>query len=101
MAAEEMGRVRATPTSTDTRMPIQKGWSVVVVLMRVPKALAAPPMGGAMTQAAPMPTRMVTMGVTRMSTLVSLLTALPNSAATMATKSTARGPPAPPRALQA
>ena len=29
MAAEEMGRVRATPMTTDTRMPIQKGWSTV------------------------------------------------------------------------
>ena len=25
MAAEEMGRVKATPTSTDTRIPIRKG----------------------------------------------------------------------------
>ena len=54
-----------------------------------------------MIQAAPMPTRIVTMGVTRMSILVSLLTALPNSAAMMATNRTASGPPAPPRALQA
>ena len=29
MAAEEMGRVRAIPTTTDTRMPIQKGWRTV------------------------------------------------------------------------
>ena len=48
MAAEEMGSVRATPTSTETAMPIQKGWRVVVRLMSVPKALAADPMGGAM-----------------------------------------------------
>ena len=40
--------------------------------------------------------RIVTMGVTRMSTLVSLLTILPHSAAKIATKYTARGPPAPP-----
>lgn len=33
MAAEEMGRVRAMPTSTDTTMPIQKGWSTVASLM--------------------------------------------------------------------
>ena len=54
-----------------------------------------------MTQAEPTPTKMVTMGVTKMSTFVSLLTAFPSSAAMMATNSTARGPPAPPRALQA
>ena len=58
-------------------------------------------MGGAMIQEAPSPARMVTMGVTRMSTRVSLDTALPTSAAMMATNSTASGPPAPPRALQA
>ena len=47
------------------------------------------------------PTRMVTNGVTRMSILVSLETALPISAARMAMNSTASGPPAPPRALEA
>ena len=41
------------------------------------------------------------MGVTRMSTFVSLLTALPNSAATTAVTSTASGPPAPPMAFVA
>ena len=101
MAAEEMGSVRAMPTSTDTRTPMKKGCSSVVRIISWPKALAAPPMGGAMIQAAPTPTRMVTMGVTRMSTFVSLLTALPTSAAMIATNSTASGPPAPPRALQA
>ena len=45
MAAEEMGRVRAMPTRTDTSIPIQKGWSLVVCIMSCPKALAAPPMG--------------------------------------------------------
>ena len=29
MAAELMGRVRTIPTSTETRIPIQKGWSWV------------------------------------------------------------------------
>ena len=91
MAAEEMGKVSATPTKTETRMPIRKGWSSVARMMTCPKALAAPAMGGAITQAAPMPTSVVTMGVTRISTRVSLLTALPTSEAMMATKSTARG----------
>ena len=57
--------------------------------------------GGAITQAAPIPTSVVTMGVTRISIFVSLLTIFPASAAIMATNSTARGPPACPRALQA
>ena len=101
MAAEEIGKVSATPTRTETRMPIQKGWRSVARMISCPNALATEPMGGAITQAAPMPIRVVTMGVTRISTLVSLLTALPHSAAIMATKSTARGPPAFPKALQA
>ena len=49
-----------------------------------PTAEAAAPMGAAMSEETPMPTRMVTMGVTRMSTLVSLLTSLPHSEAMMA-----------------
>ena len=48
-----------------------------------------------------MPTSTVTMGVTKMSTLVSLETSLPHSAAMMAMTSTARGPPAPPKTLVA
>ncbi len=80
---------------------MRKGWSTVARMMSWPKALAAAAMGGATAQAAPMPTRVVTMGVTRMSIFVSLLTALPHSAARMATRRTARGPPALPRALQA
>ena len=48
-----------------------------------------------------MPTSTVTMGVTKMSTLVSLETSLPHSAAMMAMTSTARGPPAQPKTLVA
>ena len=33
MAAEEMGRVRAMPTRTDTSTPMKKGWSSVVRMM--------------------------------------------------------------------
>ena len=109
MAAEEMGRVRATPMTTDTRIPIQKGWRMVAHLTKSPTAEAAVPMAGAHQAESPTPARMVTRGVTRMSILVSLLTALPSSAAMMAMNSTARGPPAPfsparvvlPRALAA
>ena len=69
--------------------------------MAFPTALAAVPMGAAISAAAPMPHSTVTMGVTRMSIFVSRLTALPSSEAMMATKKTARGPPAPPIALVA
>ena len=48
MAAEEMGRVRAMPTMTETRMPIKKGCSSVAHMMTCPTEMAAAPMGGAM-----------------------------------------------------
>ena len=48
-----------------------------------------------------LPIVIVTKGVTIMSILVSLETALPNSAATIVTSNTARGPPAPPSVLAA
>ena len=99
MAAEEMGSVSATPTMTETRMPMRKGACSVAHMMRVPTCEAAAPMGAAISIERPTPEKMVTSGVTRMSTLVSLLTALPSSEATMAMMRTASGPPAPPRAL--
>ena len=82
-------------------MPIQNGWSLVALSMIMPNAEAAVPMGGAIHLASATPTRMVTAGVTKMSIFVSLLTALPHSAATMAMIRTASGPPAPPMALVA
>ena len=94
-----MGSVSATPTMTDTRMPMTSGACSVAHMIRVPTWLAAAPMGAAMSMESPTPAKMVTSGVTRISTLVSLLTALPSSAATMAMMSTASGPPAPPSAL--
>ena len=101
MAALEMGSVSAMPTNTETTMPIQKGWSTVAMLMRVPTDLAARPMAGAHHMDSAQPRRMVTSGVTRRSTLVSLLTSLPTSAERMAIISTDRGPPAPPAWLEA
>ena len=83
------------PTTTDTRMPIQKGCKMVAHSTKAPTEEAAVPMAGAISADSATPTRMVTSGVTRMSTRVSLETALPHSAATMAISSTARGPPAP------
>ncbi len=68
---------------------------------KVPTEDAAAPMGAATRSETNMPTRTVTMGVTKMSIFVSLDTSLPHSAATMATKYTDRGPPAPPMALAA
>ena len=96
-----MGSVRAMPTSTETAMPIQNGWSLVALSMTMPKAEAAVPMGGAIHLASATPTRIVTAGVTRMSIFVSLLTALPHSPATTAMMRTASGPPAPPSAFAA
>ena len=86
---------------TDTKIPIKNGCNSVAHIIRLPTALAAFPMAGAHQVESKAPTRMVTSGVTRMSTLVSLETALPNSAAKMVTIRTARGPPAPPKVLAA
>ena len=96
MAAEEMGSVRAMPMMTDTRIPMKKGCSSVAHRMAAPTAAAALPTGAAISAARPIPASTVTIGVTRMSIFVSLLTALPTSAANSATNSTASGPPAPP-----
>ena len=101
MAALEMGSVSAMPTSTDTRMPISRGCSSVAHMISWPTLLAAAPMPGAISSARPTPTKMVTPGVARMSTRVSLLISLPHSAAITVITSTAKGPPAPPSALAA
>ena len=64
-------------------------------MMTEPTLEAAVPIAGAIRAESPTPTRIVTRGVTRISTLVSLETALPHSAAMTAMNRTARGPPAP------
>lgn len=101
MAAEEIGSVSATPTMTETRTPIRNGCSSVAHMTRSPTFIAAAPRAGAHQADSATPTPMVTSGVTRMSIFVSFETALPSSAARIATNSTASGPPAPPRALDA
>ena len=101
MAALEIGSVNATPTMTETRMPMRNGCWVVAHMIRLPTLEAAVPMYGANKYARPQPEKMVTSGVTMMSTFVFLLTSLPSSAATMASTSTARGPPAPPSVFAA
>ena len=101
IAAEEIGSVSAIPTNTETRIPIKNGCRSVAHIIILPTFMAAFPRAGAHHAERPTPTPMVTRGVTRISIFVSLETALPISAATIATNSTARGPPAPPSALEA
>ena len=101
MAAEKIGRVSAMPTRAETRIPMKKGCNSVAHMIRLPTSAAAFPMSGARRAEKSIPTPMVTSGVTKMSTFVSLETALPISVERMATKSTASGPPAPPSALEA
>ena len=86
IAALEIGSVSAMPTTTDTRMPISSGWRFVAHLMKSPTELAAAPIAGAHSTDSPTPTRIVTAGVTRISTFVSLLTILPHSDATIVMK---------------
>ena len=101
IAADEIGNVSATPTSTDTAIPIRNGCKFVAHMMSAPTCMAAAPSAGAHHAASATPTPIVTSGVTKMSMRVSPATALPTSAARMATNRTASGPPAPPSALDA
>ena len=82
-------------------MPIRKGCSSVAHMIRLPRDIAAFPRAGASSAESATPAKIVTIGVTRISTRVSLETAFPISAEMIATKRTASGPPAPPRALEA
>lgn len=101
MAADEIGSVSATPTSTETAMPIQNGCNFVAWSMTMPKAEAAVPMGGAIHFASATPIRIVTAGVTRMSIFVSLLTALPALGGDNGDDQDCQRPPAPPSAFAA
>ena len=101
IAADDIGKVRAMPTSTETMIPIKKGCSSVAHMINSPTLSAPAPIGGAISQASPTPTPIVTMGVTMISTFVAFDTIFPASAATMAMTSTARGPPAPPKVFAA
>ena len=94
-----MGRVRMMPMAADTMMPMMKGCMLVASMTMSPSHTAACPMGGARKVAMATPPMMVTAGVTIRSTGVRLETSLPRKTAITVTKNTARGPPAPPRAL--
>ena len=80
-----------TQTPVPTLAPLPTGTSGPPPVQPPPTAIILPPT----------PTRIVTMGVTRISTRVSFDTIFPHSAAAMVTKNTANGPPAPPMALAA
>ena len=67
----------------------------------MPNDAAAVPIGGAISFASATPMKIVTAGVTMISTFVSLDTAFPHSAAMIAMIKTANGPPAPPSAFAA
>ena len=96
IAAELIGKVKATPIITETIIPIIKGFKVVAQTTSLPTALAASPIYFAVKTVSKAPTIIVTKGVTIISTLVFLLTRFPTSAATIAITKTAKGPPAPP-----
>ena len=89
------------PIKTETIIPIRKGCSSVAHIIIFPNHKAALPIGGAIKLDTIIPTTIVTRGVTRISTLVSLDTSFPASAAIIEIKYTASGPPAPPSAFAA
>ena len=59
IAAEEIGKVSAIPTMTETSMPIKNGCSSVAHIMRFPVFIAAHPSAGAIRADSPIPTPMV------------------------------------------
>ena len=101
IAAELIGSVRTTPTTTDTMIPIQNGLKSVAHPIKEPSASQTLLHTGARSIARITPTITVTAGVTMMSIFVSLETSFPISQVMTATKNTASGPPEPPIALQA
>ena len=66
-----------------------------------PRDFAATPIGSAITIAERIPEHIVTIGVTIISSFVSLLTALPSSDAIIVIIRTAKAPPAPPSSFAA
>ena len=79
MAALLMGRVRAMPIRTDTRIPMMKGCISVAVFTRFPNQFMNWATPGPTNWATSTPEIMVMPGVTMMSRRVSLDTILPNS----------------------
>ena len=62
MAAEEMGKVRATPTITDTSTPMTKGDCSVAHMMREPTRAGGRADGGSNEQGQPHTEKMFTSG---------------------------------------
>ena len=77
----------------ETRIPMKSGCMTVAVFTRFPKAVMNAETPGPTNCAARMPEMMVTPGVTRISTGVSLETIFPSSAAMMVATSAPTGPP--------
>ncbi len=101
IAALEIGRVSTMPMTTETTSPVIKGACRAAQPMKALMYPVSTPIGGARKTESRPPVSSVTNGVTRISTRVFLETARPASAAAMAMKKTARGPPAPPSVLAA
>ena len=93
IAALLIGSVRAMPIRAETRIPMKSGCITVAVFTRFPKAVMNAETPGPTNCAARMPEMMVTPGVTRISTGVSLETIFPSSAAMMVATSAPTGPP--------
>ena len=88
-----MGSVSATPTNTDTKMPMKNGCISVARIIRLPKPVITADTPGPASRAMSSPLTIVTVGVTRISTFVSFETIFPSSAATAVQISVPSGPP--------
>ena len=93
MAALLIGRVRMTPTSTETVTPIQNGWRVVASIMIFPSHVIKEDIPGPTKAAIIVPEIIVTIGVTIRSIFVSRDTAFPSSVLIMVAIKAPTGPP--------
>ena len=93
--------MRAMPTRTDTSTPMKKGWSLGGAHDELAEGAGRPADGGRDDPGGPQPRQNGDDGGDQNVHPGLLGHGFATSAAMMATNSTASGPPAPPRALQA
>ena len=93
-AADEIGAVRTSPTTTEMNIPNQNGWSSQAKIISLPSFIINHPTRGPTSFAVIPPTIRVTAGVIIISSFVSFETAFPNSTAIRTAINAPAGPPA-------
>ena len=72
IAADDMGSVKQIPTTAETRAPISTGFNSTNIIIRLPRYFITALIPGPTSIDTPTPTAIVTVGVTIISTFVSL-----------------------------